>query len=45
MLKIKKISEIIGKKVFTDEGNFFGEIEEVNLVNNKIRDFYCLQTY
>ncbi|MBI2629406.1 PRC-barrel domain-containing protein [Candidatus Pacearchaeota archaeon] len=36
MLKIKKISEIIGKKVFTDEGNFFGEIEEVNLVNNKI---------
>ena len=36
MLKIKKISDVIGKKVYTDEGNFFGEVEEVNLVNNKI---------
>lgn len=36
MLKIKKISEVIGKKVYTDEGEFFGEIEEVNLVNNKV---------
>ena len=36
MLKIKKISEVIGKKVYTDEGNFFGEIEEVNLYRNKI---------
>lgn len=36
MLKIKKISEIIGKKVYTDTGDFFGEIEEVNLVENKI---------
>ena len=39
MLKIKKISEIIGKKVFTDEGNFFGEIEEANLVNNKVESW------
>ena len=39
MLKIKKVSEVIGKKVFTDEGNFFGEIEEVNLVNNKIESW------
>lgn len=36
MLKIKKISEVIGKKVFTSEGDFFGQIEEVNLVDNKI---------
>lgn len=36
MLKIKKISEVIGKRVFTDAGDFFGEIEEVNLVENKI---------
>ncbi|MFA5020280.1 MAG: hypothetical protein WC533_04230 [Candidatus Pacearchaeota archaeon] len=36
MLKIKKISETVGKKVYTDEGNFFGEIEEANLVNNKV---------
>lgn len=36
MLKIKKISEIIGKKVYTSDGDFFGQIEEVNLVDNKI---------
>ena len=36
MLKIIKISEVIGKKVFTDAGDFFGEVEESNLVENKI---------
>ena len=36
MLRIKKVSEIIGKKVFTDTGDFFGEIEEGNLFDNKI---------
>jgi len=36
MLKIKKISEVVGKQVFTDSGDFFGEVEEVNLVENKI---------
>jgi sporulation protein YlmC with PRC-barrel domain len=36
MLKIKKISEALGKKVYTDEGDFFGEIEEVNLSGNKV---------
>lgn len=36
MLKIKKISEVLGKRVFTDAGDFFGEVEEVNLVENKI---------
>ena len=36
MLKIKKISDIIGLKVFTDGGEVFGEIEEANLVDNKI---------
>jgi len=36
MLKIKKISEVIGKRVYTDSGDFFGEVEEVNLVENKI---------
>jgi len=36
MLKIKKISEVLGKRVYTDSGDFFGEIEEVNLVENKI---------
>ncbi len=36
MLKIKKLSEVIGKKVFTDSGDLFGIVEEVNLVDNKI---------
>jgi sporulation protein YlmC with PRC-barrel domain len=36
MLKIKKITEVIGKNVFTSEGDYFGQIDDVNLVNNKI---------
>lgn len=36
MLKIKKISDVIGLKVFTDGGDVFGEVEEANLVDNKI---------
>lgn len=36
MLRVKKISEAIGKQVFTSDGDFFGHIEEVNLVDNKI---------
>ena len=36
MLRIKKITEVIGKYVYTSEGDFFGQIEEVNLVDNKI---------
>ena len=36
MLKIKKVSDVIGLKVFTDSGEIFGEIEEANLVDNKI---------
>ncbi len=35
-IKIKKISEVIGKKVYTDSGDLFGEVEEVNLVENKV---------
>jgi len=36
MLRIKKLSDVIGKKVFTDAGDLFGVIEEVNLIDNKI---------
>ncbi|MDO8460690.1 MAG: PRC-barrel domain-containing protein [Nanoarchaeota archaeon] len=36
MLRIKKISDVIGKNVLTSEGDFFGQIEDVNLVDNKI---------
>ncbi|MFH0808435.1 MAG: hypothetical protein V1888_02360 [archaeon] len=36
MLKIKRLSETIGRRVYTDSGDLFGVIEEVNLVDNKI---------
>jgi sporulation protein YlmC with PRC-barrel domain len=36
MLKILKISDVLGLKVFTDAGDYFGEIEEANLVDNKV---------
>ncbi len=35
-MRIQKISEIIGVKVYTDSGDYFGEIEEANLQDNKI---------
>jgi sporulation protein YlmC with PRC-barrel domain len=36
MLKIKKISETYDMKVFTDNGEYFGDIEESILTQNKI---------
>jgi len=36
MLRIKKISAMMGKKVFTDTGDLFGDVEEVILAENKI---------
>ena len=35
-MRIKKITEVIGTKVYTDSGDYFGEIEEANLCENKI---------
>ncbi|MCR4327343.1 MAG: PRC-barrel domain-containing protein [Nanoarchaeota archaeon] len=35
-MRVKKITEVLGKKVYTDSGDFFGAIEEVNLFENKI---------
>lgn len=35
-MRVRKISEVIGSKVFTDSGEFFGEIEEANLSENRI---------
>jgi len=35
-MRIKKITEVIGSKVYTDSGEFFGEVEEANLHENKI---------
>ncbi len=36
MLKTKTISEIINTRVFTDEGFYFGDIEEAILSRNKV---------
>ena len=35
-MRVKKVTEILGTKVYTDSGDFFGEIEEANLSENKI---------
>ncbi len=35
-MRVKKITEVLGSKVYTDSGDYFGEIEEVNLYENKI---------
>ena len=36
MLKMKKISECYDMKVFTDQGDYFGDIEESIIATNKI---------
>ncbi len=36
MLKIKKLGEVVGKRVYTDSGDLFGVVEEINLIDNKI---------
>ena len=35
-MRVKKITDVLGKKVYTDAGDFFGEIEEANLFENKV---------
>lgn len=30
------MSEVIGTKVYTDSGDYFGEVEEANLSQNKV---------
>lgn len=39
MLRIKKISEVLGLRVFTDAGDYFGEVEEANLLENKVESW------
>jgi len=36
MLRIKRMSESIGRRVYTDSGDLFGVVEELNLIDNKI---------
>lgn len=35
-MRIKKVSEVLGTRVYTDLGDYFGEIEEANLSDNKV---------
>jgi len=35
-LKVKQISEVYDMKVYTDQGDYFGDIEESILATNKI---------
>ena len=35
-MRIRKITEVMGMKVYTDAGDFFGEVEEANISENKI---------
>ena len=35
-MRIKKISEVVGAEVYTDSGDYFGEVEEANLQDNKV---------
>ena len=36
MLKMKKISETYEMKVFTDEGDYFGDVEEAIITKTKV---------
>jgi len=36
MLKTRRLKDVMGLKVFTDNGDYFGEVEEANLVENKV---------
>ncbi|MBD3312129.1 hypothetical protein GF352_01585 [archaeon] len=36
MLKLKLVSSTFGMKVFTNGGDFFGEVEEAEIVNNRV---------
>lgn len=36
MLKMKKVTEVYDMRVFTDTGDYFGDVEEVIVTNTKI---------
>lgn len=35
-MKVRQIADVLGVRVYTDSGDFFGEVEEANLHGNKI---------
>ena len=36
MLRIKKMSDAVGRHVYTSDGDYFGQVEDVNLMDNKV---------
>ena len=36
MLKLREVSKTYGVKVYTDQGEYFGDIDEIIVQNNKI---------
>ena len=36
MLKIRKLSEVYGMRVFTDSGDYFGDVEEAVMTSTKV---------
>lgn len=36
MLKMRKVSEAYDLKVFTDDGNYFGDVEDCIVMSNKV---------
>lgn len=39
MLKIEKLTRAVGKHVYTSDGDYFGQVEEMNLLDNKIESW------
>ncbi|MBI4141089.1 PRC-barrel domain-containing protein [Candidatus Woesearchaeota archaeon] len=44
MLKLKNITEMYEMKVFTEDGNYFGDIEEARLTNTKVEGWRIRST-
>ncbi|MFZ1970779.1 MAG: PRC-barrel domain-containing protein [Candidatus Nanoarchaeia archaeon] len=35
-MRVRKITEVLGLRVYTDSGEYFGEVEEANLFENRV---------
>ena len=35
-MRVRKVTDVIVLKAYTDSGDFFGQVEEANLMDNKI---------
>ena len=44
MLKTKTISDMWGMKVFTDSGEYFGDVDELIISNNKVQGWKIRST-